>query len=210
MPVMSPQHRATAQVSTTRAAGVILGWLVLMWFLESVDMVVPALGLDSWGVSPRDVGELPQIFVAPFIHYGFDHLVANSVPFLVLGFLIILSGMRPFILATLAATLGSGLLVWLASPAGSVTAGASGVIFGWLTFVLARGFFTRNWVHLLIGVVVFAVYGGILWGVLPAEEGVSWQGHLGGAVGGLLAARWMAPTRVRAPQPTTSYPGTPQ
>lgn len=166
-------------------------WVVLLWALELVDAAVPALRLDGRGVSPREVSELPQVFTAPFLHVGWQHLAANTVPFFVLGLVILLSGVRPFLVATLASVVVSGAFVWLFSAPGTVTLGASGIVFGWLAFVLVRGLFSGNLRHLLIGVIMFVVYGGVLWGVLPTAAGVSWQGHLGGAIGGVLAAWWL-------------------
>lgn len=175
-----------------RGAGLFMGaWVVLLWALELVDAAVPALRLDGWGVSPREVSELPQVFTAPFLHVGWQHLAANTVPFFVLGLVILLSGVRPFLVATLASVVVSGAFVWLFSAPGTVTLGASGIVFGWLAFVLVRGLFSGNLRHLLIGVIMFVVYGGVLWGVLPTAAGVSWQGHLGGAIGGVLAAWWL-------------------
>lgn len=164
--------------------------VALMWALEVADTVT-GNALDRWGVEPRDVEELPQIYTAPLLHFGFGHLLANSVPFFLLGFLVLLGGVRPWLVTTFAAVTASGLLAWLLSAPGSITAGASGVVFGWLTYVLLRAWFTRDGRHVLIAVVVLVVYGGMLWGVLPAQAGVSWQGHLGGAIGGGLAAWWL-------------------
>lgn len=188
-----PARTGTLVRPTPQGASVfMLGWVALLWGLEVLDTALPFLRLDAWGVSPRDPAELPQIFTAPFLHFGFGHLIANTVPFFVLGLLILLSGVRTFVVATLASVVVSGLAVWLLSAPGTVTAGASGIVFGWLAFVLVRGLFTANLKHLAIGVVVFAVYGGVLWGVFPTMPGVSWLGHLGGAVGGVLAAAYLA------------------
>ncbi|MFV0452890.1 MAG: rhomboid family intramembrane serine protease [Propioniciclava sp.] len=188
------QHPITGRPSLAGATLVMVVGLGVLWLLEVIDVAVPALKLDLWGISPRELDELPQLLTAPLIHSGFDHLVANSVPFFVLGLVILLSGLRGFITATLCSVIASGMVVWLIAPANSVTVGASGLVFGWLTFVLARGFFTRRWSHLVLGVAAFVVYGGILWGVLPSAAEVSWQAHAGGAIGGLLAARWLRPT----------------
>ncbi len=195
--VLSSQTRPGQPGAPTLAAAAVFmaGWVALLWVLEVVDATMPALGLDHWGITPRQLGELPQIFTAPFLHFGWQHLLANSVPLFVLGVIILLSGIRAFVVATLTSIVVSGLTVWLIAPPSSVTAGASGLVFGWLTFVLARGLFTKNWKHLLIGVAVFIVYGGVLWGVLPSAAGVSWQGHLGGAIGGVLAAWWFSRRR---------------
>ncbi|HHU39431.1 MAG TPA: rhomboid family intramembrane serine protease [Propionibacterium sp.] len=166
------------------------GWLVLLWVLEVVDLVL--LGaLDGFGVSPRVIAELPQVLTAPFLHFGFEHLMANSVPFLVLGVLTRMSGRRAFWVATAVSIVVSGLFAWLLSAPHTVTAGASGLIFGWLAFLLVRGLFNRNWKQILISAAVFGFFGGMLWGVFPTLPGVSWQGHLGGAVGGVLAAWWL-------------------
>ena len=162
-------------------------WLALMWLLEGIDVVTGG-ALDSLGVSPRIIGELPQIFTAPFLHFGFGHLMANSIPFLVLGTLTRMSGRREFWVATLSSIVVSGLLTWLISAPGSVTAGASGLVFGWLGYLLLRGLFARNWVQILIAAAVFGFFGGMLWGVFPTLPGVSWQAHLGGILGGVLAA----------------------
>ncbi len=161
--------------------------LALMWLLEGIDVVTGG-ALDSLGVSPRIIGELPQIFTAPFLHFGFGHLMANSIPFLVLGTLTRMSGRREFWVATLSSIVVSGLLTWLISAPGSVTAGASGLVFGWLGYLLLRGLFARNWVQILIAAAVFGFFGGMLWGVFPTLPGVSWQAHLGGILGGVLAA----------------------
>ena len=176
---------------TLGSSGVFVGgWLVLLWVLEALDVVL--LGaLDGFGVSPRVIAELPQVLTAPFLHFGFEHLMANSLPFLVLGVLARMAGRRPFWVATLASILVSGLFAWLLSAPSTVTAGASGLVFGWLAFLLVRGLFNRNWKQILISAAVFGFFGGMLWGVFPTLPGVSWQGHLGGAVGGVLAAWWL-------------------
>lgn len=130
-----------------------------------------------------------SIVLAPWLHGGWPHLVSNSAPFFVLGLLVLLEGLRAWAWTTLAAVAVSGGAVWLLSPPGSLTLGASGVVFGWLTYLLVRGFYSGSFAQIATGAVVLLIYGGVLWGVLPGESGVSWQGHLGGAVGGLLAAR---------------------
>ena len=141
--------------------------------------------------SQRDEAELPQIFSAPLLHFGFEHLAANSLPFLVLGVLVRMTGRRAFWIATLIAVVASGLAAWLMSAPGTVTAGASGLVFGWLTYLLVRGLFNGDWVQILIAAAVFGFFGGMLWGVFPTMAGVSWQAHLGGVLGGVLAAWWL-------------------
>ncbi len=131
------------------------------------------------------------MFVAPLIHDDWAHLAANTLPFAVLGFLVMIGGALRAALSTLWSVVTSGLFAWLLSPPNTVTIGASGLIFGWLTYLLTRGLFARNGKQILLAVVIFVVYGGILWGVFPTQVGISWQAHLGGAIGGVLAARWL-------------------
>lgn len=165
-------------------------WLAFMWLLEGIDLITGGW-LDTFGVSPRDVTELPQILTAPFLHFGFEHLMANSLPFLVLGIMARMTGRRSFWVATAAAIVCSGLVAWLVSAPHTVTAGASGLVFGWLGFLLVRGLFARNWVQILISAAVFGLFGGMLWGIFPTMSGISWQAHLGGVLGGVLAAWWL-------------------
>lgn len=179
-----------------QASEVMGGLLLLLWVLEIVD-VLTGHALDSLGITPREWSSLPKIFTAPLIHFGWEHLLANSIPFFVFGVLIYLEGVRNWLIATLTIVASSGLLVWLVSPSGSVTAGASGVIFGWLAYVLVRGFFTRDIKQILLAAAVLLVYGGMLWGVLPMDAEVSWQAHLGGLLGGVLAA-WLLNGRQNA------------
>ena len=116
----------------------------------------------------------------------------------------LLDGWRQWFSTTLVVVLVSGAAVWLLAPVGSITLGASGVVFGWLTYLVVRGFYTGSAGQIALGLVIFVLYGGMLWGVLPSDAGVSWQAHLGGALGGFLAARSRG--RVAATTPTASVP----
>ena len=169
------------------AAVVMVCWVGLLWGLEVID-VASRHALDTFGVSPREIGELRDVVPAAFVHFGFAHLAANSVPLLVLGFLVALSGLRRLLAVVTVIILASGLGVWLTAPEHSTTAGASGVVFGLLSYLLIRGFVNRSAGDLVVGVLVGLVYGSFLWGVLPTTAGVSWQGHLFGLVGGVTAA----------------------
>lgn len=171
----------------TGAAVVMVAWVALLWMLEIID-VASGHALDTFGVSPREIGELRDVVPAAFLHFGFGHLAANSVPLLVLGFLVALSGLRRLLGVAAVIILVSGLGVWLTAPAHSTTAGASGVVFGLLGYLVVRGVVNRSIGELAVGVLVGVIYGSVLWGVLPTAAGVSWQGHLFGLVGGVLAA----------------------
>ncbi|MFX4271460.1 rhomboid family intramembrane serine protease [Propionibacteriaceae bacterium Y1685] len=178
-------RRERSQVWQSAAVNGLL--LAMMWVLEAVDTVLNG-ALDLLGIRPRDPETLWSIGVAPWLHGDWGHLMANSVPFFLLGFFILGDSWREWLTATGAAILFSGVTVWLFSPPDSITIGASGIVFGWFGYLGLRGFLSRNTQQIVISVLVLILYGGILAGVLPGQSGVSWQGHLGGLAGGVLAA----------------------
>ncbi|MEJ7584712.1 MAG: rhomboid family intramembrane serine protease [Acidimicrobiales bacterium] len=158
--------------------------------------------LDRFGIRPRRFDGLDGIVFSPFLHDGLGHLIANSVPFLLLGAVIALGSARRFLLVTAIIAVVAGVGTWLTGPDNSVHIGASGLVFGYVTYLVSRGVFARNLAYLAGGVVVLMVYGGVLWGLLP-RPGISWQGHLFGALGGVLAARAVhPPAQGRPEQPT--------
>lgn len=187
-----------------RAVIVVGGLLALMWLLEAVDQSTNN-SLDQFGIIPRDVDAAGHIVLAPWLHFGWAHLVANSGPFLVLGVLTYVAGFLRWLATTVVSVVVSGVTVWLTAPPGSITLGVSGLVFGYLAYLLIRGFFTRRPGQIALAVVILLVYGGVLTGLLPTASSVSWQGHLGGALGGGLAA-WLqfgrGATRRRSPQMT--------
>ncbi|MFJ5997976.1 rhomboid family intramembrane serine protease [Streptomyces sp. NPDC092370] len=171
------------------AAGkLMLAWVALLWLLEVVD-VATGHALDGFGVTPRDPSELADVVPSAFVHFGFAHLAANTVPLLVLGFLAALTGLRRFLLVCALIVVVDGLGVWLIAPDRTNTAGASGLIFGLFGFLLVSGFVERRPLGVLVGVLIAAVWGGsILAGLAPTQTGVSWQGHLMGLLAGVAAA----------------------
>ena len=165
-----------------------VGWLVgVMWVSEVLDTIA-GHRLDRYGVQPRSFVGMRGIPFAPFLHFGWQHLIGNTVPFAVLGVLIALAGVPRFVKASLIIGLCSGLGMWLFGATGSVHLGASGMVFGYLGYLLFRGFFDRRVGQIVLGAMVGLVYGGLLWGVLPTNTAVSWQGHLFGFLGGVGAA----------------------
>lgn len=189
LPTTATDHGATATRGRVRSSGLIAAVPVgIMWVLEAVD-TASRNALDRFGIQSWNLDGLWGLATAPWLHHGWQHLANNSGPLLVLGFLVALSGLRRWLATTLVVALTSGMAAWLLSPPGTLTLGASGIVFGWLTYLVARGLWSRNLVQVLVGIGVFIVYGGILWGVLPSTPGISWQAHLGGAIGGLLSAR---------------------
>jgi len=173
----------------------VAAMLAVMWLVEIVDQVFNA-NLDADGIRPHDAAGLDGIVFAPFLHAGFGHLLSNTVPFLVLGVVIALSGLRRVILVTVIVAVIAGLGVWLFAPSGTDHIGASGVVFGYAAYLIARGLFSRSGLHLVTGAVVVAVWGGTLLSDLVPRDGISWQGHLFGAVGGVVAA-WLLNRRAQ-------------
>ena len=171
------------------AALIMLLLLAGMWMLELLDQL-SGNQLDQLGIHAREVDGMPEILTAPFLHAGWDHLMSNSLPFLVLGFLVLLSGLARWLVSSLIIIVISGMTAWLLTPANTIILGASGLIFGWLTYLLARGVWSRRPAQVVIAVLVLLVYGGLIWGVFPSGAGISWQAHLGGAIAGVLAA-WL-------------------
>ena len=179
------------------ALALVAALAALMWVVEVVDLV--AGDLDSAGIRPRDAEGLVGVATAPFLHAGFGHLVANTIPFVVLGAVIALGGVARVAAVTVIVALVAGLGTWLVAPEHTLHIGASGVVFGYATYLLVRGLYSRSALHLAAAAVVAVVWGGtVLAGLLP-EEGISWQGHLFGAVGGVLAARMLHRPRERVP-----------
>lgn len=186
----TPERRRSEALARhgTRAlsAAVLVGAVTaLMWVLEAFDHTTDGW-FDRFGIQPRDVGDLPDIFTAPFMHAGFGHLMANTVPFAVLGFIAAARGIAKFLVASLIVIVVGGLGVWFTSSAN--TLGSSILIFGFFGYLVGRGVFERRLADIAIAVAVVAVYGTMLLGVIPGDPGISWQGHLFGLIGGVLGA----------------------
>lgn len=186
--------RADPTRGWVRAAGVVAAFVAVLWVIEIVD-VVGGGDLDRYGIEPRSEDGLIGIAVAPLLHSGWTHLEANSVPLLLLGLIVAVVSTARFFGVLAWAWVVSGLGVWLVAPSHSVTVGASGLVFGLLAYLLVVGFLERRAVGILVSVGVFLLYGSVLLGVLPGQPGVSWQGHLFGAAGGVLAAFHLANRR---------------
>lgn len=187
------QRTTREQPAWQQAAFLTGGFVAVLWVLEIVDALT-GHPLDAYGVQPRTEDGLVGVAVAPVLHFGFDHLVGNTVPVLVLMFLTLATGIVRGLMATAIIWAVGGFGVWLLAQPGTNHAGASVLVFGWIVYLVVRGFRNRRSTEILIGVAVFLLYSGALLGVLPGQPGISWQGHLFGAIGGLLAA-WVLTTR---------------
>ena len=194
LPAPTPAPKAKNPVNRilpprpVQALIVIGSFTVLLYLIEIVDAAMSGR-LDQFGIQPRSVGGLDGILWAPLLHHGWAHLFANTLPVLLFGFLAMSNGVGQWVAVTLTIWLFSGVGVWLIGAEGT-TVGASGLAFGWLAFLLVRGLFNRAFGQIVVAVALFLYWGGTLLGVLPGNPGVSWQGHLFGAIGGILAA-WL-------------------
>jgi membrane associated rhomboid family serine protease len=168
--------------------------VLLMWVLEVVDTGLDNR-LDRYGIEPREVDGLDGVIAAPFLHVGFGHLIANTLPFVALGLVIALEGVWRLAGVTAIVALVSGLGTWLIAPADTIHLGASGVVFGYATYLIARGLFNRRAMEIAIGVAVAVLWGGVLLAGIEPQQGISWQGHLFGAIGGVVAARVLSERR---------------
>lgn len=164
------------------------GFVLLIWLIELVDRLLLNSSLDALGIRPRTLEGLIGILLAPFLHHGFAHVAANTFPFLVLGWLVMLGSLQQFFFVTVLTVLVSGLGAWLIGPPNTVHVGASGLIFGYVGFLLFSGYFERSCRSIVWAVIVFLFYGGALLGVLPQGGNISWQVHLFGFIAGGTAA----------------------
>lgn len=189
----------SALVAEAKAQGLILGGFAgLLWLVQIVNAFVFGGALSAYGVQPRTFAGLWGILFAPFLHASFAHLIANTVPLLVLGWFVMLRRKRNLLTVSVLSALVGGLGTWLIGPALSVEVGASVLIFGYLGYLLLRGVFERRLWPILGSLAVFFLYGGALFGVLPGAAGISWQAHLFGLIGGILAARVLRTPRAGA------------
>jgi len=178
------------------AAAVVLSFTVALYLVELIDSALHGR-LDSEGVVPRTLSGLDGIVWAPMLHGSWAHLFGNTVPVLVFGFLAMATGLARWFAVTGLIWVVSGLGVWLTGESGTSTIGASGLAFGWLAYLLVRGIFNRSFGQLVVAAVLLLIWGGTLWGLLPGNPGISWQAHLFGAIGGIVAA-WLAARGDRA------------
>ncbi|WP_427133285.1 rhomboid family intramembrane serine protease [Pseudarthrobacter sp. S9] len=192
-----PGARETTAARARRGLLVVGSFVVLLYLIEIVNTLMLHSLNGVFGLRPRRLDGILDILTFPLLHANLAHLISNTLPLMIFGFLVFLSGLRVFVTALASSWLGSGAVVWLIGGF-NITVGASGLVFGLFAFLLVRGFFNRNWWQILLSVVLFMAYGGILFGILPTVASfVSWQAHLGGAIGGVLAALLLSTRRAR-------------
>jgi membrane associated rhomboid family serine protease len=169
------------------AARIALGLVALLWLIQLLNWGLD-LDLGRFGVRPRELAGLAGILFAPLIHSGFSHLAANTLPLLVLGTGMLYLYPSSCVKVVPAVYLGPGIAVWLFARAPSVHVGASGLIYGFVSYVFVAGVIRRDRRAIAASLLVAFLYGSTVWGILPIEPGVSWQTHLAGALIGLALA----------------------
>ena len=167
----------------------------IFWIVFIVNTFVFSGGLNSLGILPQRLIGLRGILFAPFLHGSFYHLVSNTVPFVILGWLVMSRGISDFYFVSIMSAVVGGLGTWLIGRPYSVHIGASGVIFGYFGYLLFRGYFEKSFVAIAISIVIATTYGGLIWGVLPTRSYISWEGHLFGFIGGIIAAKFLSPAK---------------
>jgi membrane associated rhomboid family serine protease len=189
----------------------LAGIVALMWFVEALNALDGKGLATGGGIYPRNIDHLWAIFTAPFLHENFyPHLIDNTVPLVFMGAIIAFKGARRLALVTLIVIVVGGVGTWLIAPANTDTIGASGVVFGYATYLFTRGLFDRSALEILTGIVVGVVWGGALVASIVPHTGVSWQAHVCGAIGGVVAAWLLAGRRAptgQGPPPTADSDG---
>lgn len=179
------------------AISTAIGYLVLIWTVFLINEFVFGGALNNFGVRPRETSTVWGIFTAPLLHADYGHIMANSLLGALFAGLIAMSSKRLFWQVTLLITVVGGGLTWLVGGVNTVHIGASGLIYGWLAFLVVRGFVNRRVMQIILGVILASMYSGLIWGVLPTQMAVSWQMHLFGGLAGIWAAVMFKRGRVR-------------
>lgn len=174
------------------------GFAAVLWVVQIIN-AIDDYRLDRFGLQPRNVGGLWGVLTAPFLHSSYGHLLANTVPVVLVGWVLLLAGLSTWAAVTGLVVVGGGLLTWLVGPGDTVIVGASGMVFGWLGYLLARAYFSRKLKWIVVAVLVLIFFGTLLFGLIPSiNSDVSWQSHLCGfatgvGVGALLHPRSAQP-----------------
>ncbi len=190
---MSSYYRKPVKQKTVlKEFKILIVSIVIFWVVEVLDIFIFQGSLDRYGVQPHSVIGLRGILFAPFLHGGFGHLIANTIPFLTLGWLTMIQDTNDFYIVSIMSALVGGIGVWIFGSPDSVHIGASILIYGYLGFLLLRGYFQKNFPSIALSIFVAIAYGSFIWGVFPSKIGVSWQGHLFGFIGGAIAAKMVA------------------
>ena len=184
-PTYSPQAR---RVDLSLGFFYTFMFLASIWAVSFTNWFLFGGSLSQFGIRPHDTAGLVGIVFSPFLHVDIHHLISNSIPGAVFCFLVASTGQRPFWEVTFISVLVGGLGTWAVGGAGTVHIGASGLLYGWLAYLVLRGFFNRSGGQIITGLTLAFFYSGLIYGVLPTNGQMSWEGHLFGAIGGATAA----------------------
>lgn len=171
---------------------------LIFWVVFIIDRSFWNGNLSQFGIMPHRLIGLRGILFAPFLHGNYYHIASNTASFLVLGWMVMLRNTNDFYFVSVFTAIASGLGTWLVGSPSSVHIGASGVIFGYFGYLLSRGYFEKSFVAIAISITIAMSYGSLIWGILPTRSYISWEGHLFGFIGGVLAARILA-AQAKAP-----------
>jgi membrane associated rhomboid family serine protease len=186
-PPFDPQSWSGALVVMCAVAAVL-------WVVQIANSVGDYHLDDRFGVKPRQVDGLWGVVTMPFLHAGYGHLFSNTIPLILIGWVLLLSGVRAWATVTALVVIGGGLLTWLVGPGHSVIVGASGMVFGWLGYLLARAYFSRKLKWIVVAVLVLIFFGTLLFGLFPTlNSNVSWQAHVCGFAAGVGAGALLHP-----------------
>ena len=186
---LGAEDPAAVLAGARKALFIMVGVLALLWLVQIINWADSYHLTLTYGIVPREIGRLPDIFTAPFLHFSWAHIEGNSGPLFIFGFLAAYRGVKKFFAVTLLVVMTSGLAAWLFEPANTVGAGASGVVFGYFGYIMVRGFFDRHVIDMAIGAIMALCFAYQFTVLLP-QAGIGWQAHIGGLVGG-IAAGWI-------------------
>ena len=204
---MGTANPATVLAEARKALFIMAGFIAVIWIVQIANWADHYQLTLHYGIRPHDVGSLPDILTAPFLHFSWAHIEGNSGPLFIFGFIAAYRGIRKFLGVTVLIVLTSGLAAWLTESGGSVGAGASGLVFGYFGYIMVRGFFDRHLIDLLIGAVM-ALSFAYQFTVLVPQAGIGWQAHIGGLAGGVLAG-WVFRDRRPGKTLAAARPGAP-
>lgn len=194
----SPRPAGSVQTAAQRGRGAVrsgirfaAGYVLVIWAVHLINVLAFGGYLVFFGINPLDVSSVWHILTSPLLHANIEHLVSNTVPGAIFSFLIGMSRARVWWEVTAFVVVVGGVGVWFFGGVGTNHIGASGLVYGWLAYLLVRGVFNRHFLQLVLGVILGIAYAGLVIGLLPGVPGVSWQAHLFGAVGGVAAGMFI-------------------
>ena len=187
-----PAEKRARRFEPTSWGGALIVMVAFAGVLYVVEFIDQAgnLQLDRFGIRPRELAGLWGVLFSPFLHASWWHLISTTAPFIALGWAVLLSGVRTWVVVTAFVILVGGFATWLVAPAGLIV-GASGLVFGWLGYLIARAVFSRRLMWIAGAILVVFFFSGLFAGLLPSlDRSTSWQAHVCGFAAGVLAG-WL-------------------